>query len=304
MARSSASQGGGAANAGGRLRVRDVGLDGWIKIIRRVGHEALRDHVFIASAGIAFLAIFALLPLLTALISIYGVVTSPQALQQQLDALSSIAPHGVVKVVHQAMRGIVRDSGFKLGFGIVISIGIALWVTVRGVLGLIGALNLVHQEDEKRSAPRLIGTATALAVGALIFWILALFMIVGAPLLAGQVHLDSTTAHIATTVVRWLIIVAAALVSMAFLYRYGPSHAHPRWKWLSTGSMLATALWLAGSLGLSFYSAHMGSFGNLYGSLGILMVVQLWFFLTAFVFLLGAEFNIEIGRELKGDTRD
>jgi membrane protein len=91
---------------------------------------------------------------------------------------------------------------------------------------------------------------------------------------------------------------------MAFLYRYGPSHAHPHWQWLSTGSVLATALWLAGSLGLSFYSSHIGSFGHLYGSLGIVMVVESWFFLTAFVFLLGAEFNIAIGRQLEGGTGD
>jgi membrane protein len=83
------------------------------------------------------------------------------------------------------------------------------------------------------------------------------------------------------------------------LYRFGLSRPQPRWEWLSAGSFVGTALWLAGSAGMSFYVSHMAQFGNVYGSLGMVMVVMTWFFLTAFVFLLGAEFNVQVERQTK-----
>lgn len=101
---------------------------------------------------------------------------------------------------------------------------------------------------------------------------------------------------------RWVLIAATVLISMAVLYRFGPSHKQPRWQWLSVGSILATILWLIGSLGLSLYLNHFGSFESIYGSLGIIVVLQIWFFLTAFVFLLGAEFNIKIERQTQEDV--
>src|SRR5665213_730414 len=98
---------------------------------------------------------------------------------------------------------------------------------------------------------------------------------------------------------RWLVIAAAGLISMTVLYRFGPSHEGPRWEWLSAGSVVGTGLWLAGSAGMSFYVAHMNEFGNAYGPLGMVMVVMTWFFLTAFVFLFGAEFNVAMEREIE-----
>lgn len=270
----------------------------------RIAHETFRDHVFIASSGVAFLALFALLPMLTALISVYGLVSSPQQLSDQLQSLSSVAPQGVINALSGAMHGIVRDSGFKLGFGIVLSIVVAVWVAVRGVLGIISALNIVYEVEEKRSWPALLGTAAALALGALVFWLLALAMIVGAPLLIRQMSWHSAALHVLVLVARWLVIAGAALVSMTVLYRFGPSHPQPRWEWLSAGSIVGTALWLAGSAGMSLYISHMGEFSNLYGSLGMVMVVMTWFFLTSFVFLLGAEFNVQMARQSRAGTRD
>lgn len=269
---------------------------GWLEIGRRIAHEIFRDHVFIASSGVAFLALFALLPMLTA---VYGLVSSPQQLSDQLQSLSSVVPHSVIKALSGAMHGIARDSGLKLGFGIALSIGVAVWVAVRGMLGIVSALNIVYEVEEKRSWPALLGTAVVLALGAFVFWLLALAMIVGAPLLIRQMSWDSAALHVLVLVARWLVIAAAALVSMTVLYRFGPSHPQPRWDWLSAGSFFGTTLWLAGSAGMSFYVSHMAQFSNVYGSLGMAMVTMTWFFLTAFVFLLGAEFNVQVERQTK-----
>ncbi len=304
MTRPSTANDDGAGHGTGAVHPWQIPLRGWVDIARRIGHEILRDHVFIASSGVAFLAIFALLPTLTALISVYGMVTSPHQLQHQLQMLHSFAPQGVIKALRSDMHGIVRDSGLKLGFGIVLSILAAVWVSVRGVLGIISALNIVYDENEKRSWAQLVGTATALAVGAIIFWIIALVVIIGAPFLINKMTPDSTLLHALILAARWLVMAATALISMTVLYRFGPSHTQPHWEWMSAGSIVGTLLWLAVSAGLSAYMSHVGSFGHVYGSLGILMVVQTWFFLTALVFLLGAEFNIEVERQTRADIRD
>ncbi|MGH8111157.1 MAG: YihY/virulence factor BrkB family protein [Rhodanobacteraceae bacterium] len=275
-----------------------IPLHGWSNIARRVARRSLRDHVFIVSSGVAFLALFALVPMLTALISVYGLVSSPGQLSHQLQSLSSVAPQGVINTLRGALDGIVRDSGLRLGFGVVLSILVAVYVAARGVLGIISALNIVYEEKERRSVPALLVTALALALGALVFWLTALALIVGAPWVIRRMSADSAVLRVLVLAARWLVVAAGSLVSMTVLYRFGPSHADARWEWLSAGSVVGTALWLAGSAGMSFYVAHLSGFGNAYGSLGTVMVVMTWFFLTAFVFLLGAEFNVAMEREI------
>jgi membrane protein len=276
-----------------------IPLKDWWAILWRIGREMFRDHIFLVSSGVAFLAILALLPVIFAVISVYGLVTSTQALEQQMHSLGSIMPEQLVHLLGNNLKGLTQDSGLALGLGIFFSIASAIWVSVRGMLGLIGALNIVHEEHERRSVPALTMTATALAVGALIFWIFALFLVIGAPYLLQNLSPHTPVIHVVAHVVRWLLIVLTVLISMAVLYRFGPSHKEPRWQWISVGTTLATLLWILGSLGLMFYLNHYGSLGNIYGSLGILLVVQIWFWLTAFVFLLGAEFNVEIQHQTK-----
>ncbi|MGH8118811.1 MAG: YihY/virulence factor BrkB family protein [Rhodanobacteraceae bacterium] len=274
-----------------------IPLHGWLHIARRIGHETLRDHVFITSSGVAFLALFALLPTLTAMVSVYALVTSPEQLSQQLQSLSSVAPSSMISGLRGALHEIVRGSGLKLGFGLVLSIAAAVWVAVRAVLGIIGALNIVHGVEEQRSVPALFGTALALALGALCFWVLALVLIAGAPLAMRAIAPGSTVLYTFVRAARWVVIAAAALVSMAVLYRFGPCDEEPRWEWWSPGSFVATGLWLAVSAGMSVYVSHAGLAGGAYGSIGMVVTVMTWFFMTAFMFLLGAEFNVELARE-------
>ena len=277
-----------------------IPFHGWLSIARHIARRLSRDHVFIVSSGVAFSALFALLPTLTALISVYGLVSSPAQLSHQLQSLSSVAPQSMINALRGTLQSIAGGSGVKLGLGLVISILLAVYVAVRGVLGIIGALNIVYEEKERRSFPALAGTAVALALAGLVFWLIALAMIVGAPWVIRQAPSNSVVLREIVLIARWLVIAAAGLVSMTVLYRFGPSHERPRWEWLSAGSVVGTALWLAGSACMSFYIAHMREFSNAYGSLGMIMVVMTWFFLTAFVFLFGAEFNVAVEREIGG----
>jgi len=97
--------------------------------------------------------------------------------------------------------------------------------------------------------------------------------------------------------VRWPILAGTVLLALAVVYRYGPDRAEPKWQWLSWGAAAATALWISGSIGFTLYVSKVGSYDRTYGSLGAVIILMLWFYLTAYVILAGAELNAEIERQ-------
>ena len=96
--------------------------------------------------------------------------------------------------------------------------------------------------------------------------------------------------------VRWPILAGVAILALAIVYRYAPDRTEPQWQWISWGAVAATALWISGSIGFTIYVSRVGSYDKTYGSLGALIVLLLWFYLTAYVILAGAELNAEIER--------
>jgi membrane protein len=102
--------------------------------------------------------------------------------------------------------------------------------------------------------------------------------------------------------VRWPILAGVVILALAIIYRYAPDRAEPRWQWISWGAVVATALWISGSIGFTIYVSKIGSYDKTYGSLGALIILLLWFYMTAYVVLAGAELNAEIDRERRGRT--
>jgi len=103
--------------------------------------------------------------------------------------------------------------------------------------------------------------------------------------------------HAVISLVRWPVLAGLGIVALATVYRYARAQAPPRWQWVSWGAALATVLWLTGSLAFSYYVAEVGSYDRTYGSLGAVIVLLLWFYMTAFVILVGAELNAELERQ-------
>jgi membrane protein len=103
-------------------------------------------------------------------------------------------------------------------------------------------------------------------------------------------------------VLRWPLMAALAMLGLAALYRFGPSRAEPKWRWISVGAVVATTLWIAGTLGFSIYVRNFGSYTETYGTLGGVIVLLTWLWLSAFVILGGAELNAEIEQQTERDT--
>jgi membrane protein len=111
-----------------------------------------------------------------------------------------------------------------------------------------------------------------------------------------------TAARVVLNILRWPVLAGGLLVGLAVLYRYGPDRDAPRWSWASAGAIVATVLWIAASAAFSLYTANFAKYNETYGSLGAVVVMMLWLFLTAFVVMVGAELNAELERQTRADT--
>jgi len=274
---------------------------GWKDVLIRVKSEAKEDHVSLLSAGVAFYALLALVPALVALLSIYGLVADPEDIERQvLDALSA-APAEVREMVSEQLTSIQGSSAGTAVFAAIAGIVLALWSASSGIKHLIEAINAAYDEKESRGFVRLRGLSLAFTAGAVVFFVIAFGAIALLPSLLAETGLG-TAGRIAAGLLRWVVLLAGLLVGLAVLYRYAPSRENARWAWVSPGALLASVLWLAGSVLFSIYTANFGKYNETYGSLGVVVVVMLWLFLTMVSIVLGAELNAEVERQTVKDT--
>ena len=273
-------------------------LAGWWQAAKRVRREIGRDNLPLLAAGVAFYFLLAVFPALIAMVTLYGLIADPEQVYRQVEALGGVLPTGAVDLLDAQAREIVGNGASRtgLGFGFVASIVGVVWSASSGTLGLIRAVNAAYNQEENRSFVRLRGLALAFTLGAVVFVLLAVGLVAVAPAVLGWVGLGGQ-AQTLISVLRWPVLALAMLAGLALVYRYAPARPPIGLWWVNWGSLLATALWLAGSGLFSWYVSSFGRFNETYGSLGAVIVLLVWFFLTGFVVLLGAEINNELERQ-------
>jgi membrane protein len=278
-----------------------VPAKGWWDVAMRTKVEAKDDRVTLLSAGVAFYALLALVPALVALVSIYGLVADPSEVDEQVRDLLGAAPSEVREMISSQLSSITEEGSTGLGWAVVIGIVVALWSASSGVNNLIVAINAAYDEDDTRGFVKRRGLALLLTIGAIVFLVVAFAVIALLPSMLADTGVGDA-GRLAAGVLRWVLLFAGMLVALAILYRYSPDRDEPRWSWVTPGAILATVLWLVGSALFAFYAANFGKYNETYGSLGAVVVVMLWLFLTALAVILGAELNAELERQTARDT--
>jgi membrane protein len=274
---------------------------GWWDIALRVKDNISRHNVSLISAGIAFYVFLAIPAGITALVSLYGLVFDPRNVAQQVAAMQGVLPAEVIKLVSDQLQAITARPASTLGVGLVLSVLLAIWSARSAVSALISALNITYEEPERRNFFWLQAISFGLTLGAVVFAVIALALIAVLPAVIDLLPLGEF-AKTVTAVARWPILLVLVMLTLAAIYRYAPSRAEPRWRWVSWGAVVATVLWLAGSAAFSIYVGRFATYDKTYGSLGAVVVLLLWLYLTAFVVLLGAELNAEIEHQTARDT--
>jgi len=266
---------------------------GWWTILTNFWARLDRDHVSIMAAGTAFYALLSIFPGMSTLISIYGLVADPATIETQLNSFSGVLPQEALKLLSDQLHALVAAPRDKLGLGLLVSLLIALWSATSGTGSLMQALTVAYEERENRGILSFYGRAIALTIGVGVFALLSLFLIAGIPAVIGSLPLSELSRD-RISLIRWPLLAILAVVALGVLYRYGPARRSPCWNCLSMGTIAAAVLWLAGSAGFSFYVARFSSYDKTYGSLGAVVILLMWFYVTAYIILAGAELNAEI----------
>ncbi|SEF12303.1 membrane protein [Rhizobiales bacterium GAS191] len=274
---------------------------GWKDILWRTWGEFNKDRVLSVAAGVTFYALLALFPAIAAFVSLYGLFADRGTIGSHLDLLRGLLPGGALDIVGDQVNRIAQQKQGALGFAFFFSLAVSIWSANAGMKALFEAMNVVYEEDEKRSFIALNLRSLLFTLAAIAFLILAVAFIVVVPVILSYVGF-ATLSEKLLALLRWPLLLLVMLLGLAVLYRYGPSRRNAEWKWVTWGSVLAAGLWLAGSLLFSWYVANFGNYNATYGSLGAAIGFMTWIWLSTIIILLGGELNAEMEHQTARDT--
>ena len=274
---------------------------GWFQIFKRTALQVGANELLAQAAGVTFYGLLSIFPAIAATVSLYGLVADPSTISEHLDTLAGVIPGGGMDIITDQVRRLTQNPSSALSFGAIVGVLTALWSANAGSKALFSALNAVYEEKEKRNFFVLTAASLAFTVGAVAFLVVALGVMVVLPLVLDLVGLKTAFTTV-LQIARWPAIVVTIAIFLACLYRFGPSRAEPRWRWVTWGSAVASIGWIALSGGFSWYVGHFGSYNKTYGSLGAAVGFMTWIWLSTTVVLVGAQLNAEIENQTERDT--
>jgi membrane protein len=274
----------------------------WKDIAARTYKRTWDDNVGLVAAGVAFYSFFALLSLLGLIVLAYGLVADPLAVIEHVQALTGVLPTDVAFIIGDQLMNAVRASQKTKGLGILLTFLVATYGGTNGAASVITALNIAYEEKEKRSLVRFYLLAVGMTLSALV---VALCAIASTAALAYLQHLLPQAAPLliaAGKVVGYVLLVALAAGIASTLYRFGPSREDAQWKWITPGSLFAAITWLLLTWAFGIYVSRFTNYHASYGSLGAVVALLTWMYLSAYAFIFGAELNSEIEHQTAKDS--
>ena len=254
------------------------------------------DRLLHTAAALAFFSALSLFPALLALVALLGLLGA-SAVEPLIENVAAVAPGTARDIALDALRSI--RSGDAAGPAFFLGLGVALWSSSAYVGALIPAANVVWEVEEERPLIRKLLLRVALTVVLLLLIAAVALIVVLTGPIAEQVGsvVGLGDAALATwRVAKWPFLAIVLMLLLSLLYWASPNVRHPGWRWLIPGSVLAVVLWVAASLGFSFYVSNFGTYDAVYGSIGGVLVFLLWLWLSNIAVLLGAELSAELER--------
>jgi membrane protein len=251
------------------------------------------DRVSLAAAGCAFYATLALFPAISMLISVCGLVLDPVTAEQQLNTLSGLLPPPAFELIADRVHQLVQQGGGSLSVHLLVSFLLTFWSSATGSKSVLSAINVAYDVTEQRPFLQFQAIGLAMTLVAVLCAVLAIGVLLLLPPAIGFLGWSNhggALIHAAGLT----MLIGFFFVAISLLYRFGPSRPTARRPRTKPGAALATVLWLIASELLSLYVSRIGSFGATYGSLGAAVGVMLWFYISAYAVLLGAELNARL----------
>jgi membrane protein len=268
-------------------------LSVWRAIAQTTLRASLSDRVALSAAGCAFFATLALFPIMSMLVSLYGLLFDPRSVESQILLLRDLLPPQVYWLIADRLHHLVAQHHARLGVGLGLGLIGAFWSAVVGLRSMLSAICLAYGEGARPRFLRFQITALAMTLLVIASAVILLGLLVSMPALFGFVSPWAARMRL-IHVASFALLTVFAGQAVAVLYRFGPAHRTRRV--VTPGAVLALMIGLAASGLLTFYIDHLGTFGATYGPLGAAAGVMLWLFGNAYAVLLGAELNAQIER--------
>lgn len=247
-------------------------------------------NIGLIAAGVAFFALLAIFPGLAALIAIFGFFADPLVIQDQLALLSDLMPPAALTLLTNQVTRLIWAGDGTLGLASAASILVALFLARRGVDALLKGLNTVYG-GQQRSGLAHAGAVAVITLGMILAGVVALLAVLVLPVVLAFVPLGGVTGWI-VLLARWAIALGMIALWLWVFYRIGPNRPTRR---LWPGLLTALVIWIAASAGFSLYIGNFGSYNEVYGSIGAVIALLMWFYLSAYVVLLGGVVNALLG---------
>ncbi|PJI92321.1 membrane protein [Yoonia maricola] len=273
------------------------------RVLVAVWTTASEKHLGLIAAGVAFFGMFGIFPGIAAVIAIFGLIADPVVIAEQLALMEDIIPPDAYNLIASQVFRLVAAPSDALGWATAVSIALALWSCRAGVAALIGGLNAIAGQRMRNGVWQMV-VALMLTVALVTLAIVALTVVVIVPIGLAFIPVANSTAWLLEGI-RWLVALGVLMIGLSLLYRFGPARIGSRGRWITVGAFVVVVLWVAASAGLSYYLTNFASYNEVYGSIGAVIGLLLWLYVSAYLILLGAALNVVVhGYDSPPDVED
>lgn len=254
------------------------------------------DKIYLTAAGIAFYMLLAVFPGIVVLISVWGLLAEPGDFATRLNFLRGVLPAEAMQIFREQANEVAGAENTTVGAALLIGLAIGFFSASRAVTAMMQALNVVYGRTEARSFVRFNATAFMMTIAIMAGAALALLAIAALPAALELVRLGAAAETI-IGLARWPLLFLGGWAGVAAVYRFAPDRASPTWRWIAPAAGGAVMVWIIASVLFSLYVQNFGNYNKTYGSIAGVVVMMLWFWASAFIFLVGAETAAEMETE-------
>ena len=251
-----------------------------IDTFKRTWRGATQDNAGLVAAGVSYYAFLAMVPLLAVCVLLYGLVATPEVVARDIDALGRGLPESAATLIGNQLRAVTEANDNTKGLGLLLALALALFGARNAARGVIGGLNVVFNTEASRGFLKSNAIALGVTLGAVIALALA------GPAISLATALPSAAAPVAS----FGLMFRVGMLGAGFLYRVAPNRPDPPWSAVLPGAALFALVWVGATALFGSYVANFANYNATYGSLGAVVILLTWFYLSAYVLLLGGEF--------------
>jgi membrane protein len=275
------------------------------RALRAAVAEFQRDDALGLAAQLAFYLILALFPFLLVLVSLMGTFSSPELADQVLGYFREVTPQQVYEIIDSYLHDIIAGNRPAPGL---FSVGlvIALWSASGAFAALINALNKAYDVEETRPFWKVRGIALLMTLGLSVMIIVGVLLLVAGPPIGRGIADLLGLGEVFTlvwNVVQWPVALSLMVITVALLYYFAPDAGQP-FRWITPGGLIGVLLWVLASVIFRFYVSNFGSYDATYGSIGAVIVLLLYLYISSLTILFGAELNatlVRLKEEISGE---